>query len=400
MEKYLFNIFGCDCPAESDKITVYPNNSDAPRVIKADEYNFRNSLLLLFGGDGSLHELGAGLLANKDGTFGSPQTSVTVPAGGFLVAFGYSVDEDIIKCYTIATEGAMLYNATRIATFDMYAEFDDKNSKLSICFEQQEHDECAPRYLFVGNSNTYFQGTPMLFRSLCRAAGIEVTVDYCTFGSAYLSEFADPEHERGKALRNALKENKYDYVFLQDANRAAFADSAHSLDIIFELVVKNGATPVLCMPYVDVSGDGMYDKTEERYHDYKLFSTVFGAKLVPAGLSFPVCRDRYPKINLYADDLAHHSKEGAYLMACVWFYSMTGISPIGNPFDPHFKKSVVTALQRCAVIACNKGYNFKARRIRQKTKNDAVKAVKIGAVAVGVAVVAAAVTIIAGRKKK
>lgn len=400
MEKHLFNIFGYDCPAESDKITVYPNHSDVPRLIKADEYNFRYSLLLLFSGDGSLHELGSDLLANKDGTFGSPQTSLTVPAGGFLVAFGYGADKDIVKCYTTAAEGAMLYNATRIATFDMYAAIDEKTNELAVCFEQPECDECAPKYLFVGNSNTYFQGTPMLFRSLCRAAGIEVTVDYCTFGSAYLSEFANPGHERGKALRAALKEKKYDYVFLQDANKAAFADSAHSLDIIFELVAKNGATPVLCMPYVDVSGEGMYDRTEQRYHDYKLLSTVFGAKLIPAGISFPLCRDRYPKINLYADDLAHHSKEGAYLMACMWFYSMTGISPIGNGFDPHFDKFVVNALQRCAVIACKKGYNFKAHHMRQKTKSDAKKAAKIGAVAVGVAAIAAAAAIIAGKKKK
>ncbi len=371
-----------------------------PRLIKSDEYDFSHSLLLLFDGDGSLYELGSDILANKDGALKSPQTSLTVPARGFLVAFGYGADENIVKCYKIATEGAMLYSATRVATFDMYAAIDEKNNELSVCFEQPECDECAPRYLFVGNSNTYFQGTPMLFRSLCRAAGIEVTVDYCTFGSAYLSEFADPEHERGKALRAALKDKKYDYVFLQDANRAAFADSAHSLDIILELVAKNGATPVLSMPYIDISSDAMYDRTEQRYHDYKLLSTVFGAKLVPSGLCFPVCRDRYPKINLCADDLSHHSKEGAYMMACMWFYSMTGISPIGNTFDSHFDKSVVNALQRCAVIACNKGYNFKAYHMRQKTKSDAVKAAKIGAVAVGVAVIAAAVTMIAGKKKK
>ena len=57
-------------------------------------------------------EAGGNLVPDTDGTNGSPQRSVTNPAGGFHNAFGAGADERLKQCYDAAFEGAMLYNAT------------------------------------------------------------------------------------------------------------------------------------------------------------------------------------------------------------------------------------------------------------------------------------------------
>ncbi|MBS1333871.1 MAG: hypothetical protein HP049_05340, partial [Clostridiales bacterium] len=147
---------------------------------------------------------------------------VTIPAGGFLIAFGAGADERLKQCYDTAFEGAMLYNATMSVIYDVRGTLDAETRQLSIAYPapEPETDETL-KFLFVGNSMTYFNGTPLKFKALCRAAGIDVSVTYCTFGSAYLSEFADETHERGRALRRALNDKAFDYVVLQDAGGAS-----------------------------------------------------------------------------------------------------------------------------------------------------------------------------------
>ncbi len=394
MQRYMFNYVGCDCKSLPAGITVYPNNTAVTRVIMADEYDFRYSMLMVFGGDGLLYELGSDLLANKDGTFGSPQTSVKVPAGGFLVAFGSKASDDIQRCYRIATEGAMLYNATRIATFEMFGAVDQINKTLTVYFDiPAPCSEDAKKYLFVGNSNTYFQGTPLLFRNMCRAAGIEADVDYCTFGSAYLSEFANPEHERGQALRKALKSKEYDYVILQDASKASLEDSRNSLSVILPLIENNGATPVLYMRYSSISDEGMYEQTKCHRDIYTALADEFGIDCIPSALTFTECRDKYPAIKLYADDNSHHSPEAAYMIACTWFNYFTGKSPVGNAFDPHFAPEVTHALQKTALKVCKNGYKSR------KPISKAVKLAGIGLAVAGIAAIIAAVAAISDKNK-
>ena len=165
-------------------VTVYPNDTDEPRVIPSDTYNFRYAKVFIFDKDGRLIEAGGDLLANKDGTYGAPQISVTVPPRGFLVAFSSS-SRELWTCYNVAMEGAMLYNATMSVIYPMYGSYDKGTNTLTVRYDDPvAPSKDAPRYLFVGNSTTYFNGTPIKFKAVTAAAGKEVVVEYCTFGSA------------------------------------------------------------------------------------------------------------------------------------------------------------------------------------------------------------------------
>ena len=43
--------------------------------------------------------------------------------------------------------------------------------------------------------------------------------------------------------------------------------------------------------------------------------------------------ENYPDINLWGDDNAHLNKDGAYLVACVFFATLFGTSAVGLDYD-------------------------------------------------------------------
>ncbi len=324
-------------------IIVYPNDTNNTRVIKAEDYNFRYSKLMIFNKDGLLIEAGGDLVANTDGTYGSAQTIVNIPPKGFMVAFS-SGTKGLSDCFNAAMEGAMLYNATMSTILPVYGSYDKAAKTLTIRYDNPvAPSKDAPRFLFVGNSTTYFNGTPIKFKAMAAAAGKEIVVEYCTYGSAYLSEFADANHERGKAFRNKLNSTKYDYIVFQDAAAADYYKSKAAMDILMPLVEANGAQGLLYMRY-STSDDG----TLRHYGNYPRLSKDFDLPVANVTGAFNICREEYPDINLLAEDLGHHSCEGSYLIAATWLEAFLDIDPRGNSYTANLPADTVAALQECA----------------------------------------------------
>jgi len=371
-----YDVTATDVAPISGKIVVYPNESSAPRTLASDEYKlsnegvsqdqikdntcFRQAFLLVFDSNGRLVEAGANLLANVGGRTNSPQLSVTVPAGGFMVGFDGITPQPLRKAYDTAMEGAMLYNATMSIRYEIFGEYDKTNKKITVKYDNPKApSENAIKFLFVGNSSTYFSGTPIKFKGLALAAGVEADVDYSTFGSAYLHEFANANHERGKFFRSKLNAKKYDYVVLQDAAGASRQDSLDSLEVIIPLIKANGATPLFYMRYSS-TGD-FYERrdTAYKYHkNYTLFGKTYNAKVSPVADAFITSLENSPEIDLLADDRSHHSAAGAYLAACCWLYDYLGVDPRGNTFLANLPEETAEKLQEYAYKTCTEGYKY------------------------------------------
>ena len=90
-----------------DTAVLFRAPDGEPRVLPAGIHNFAAASMLIFDGDGRLYEAGGELLANTDGRNGSPQLSVTIPSGGFLVAFGPQADARLHACKARAFEGGV-----------------------------------------------------------------------------------------------------------------------------------------------------------------------------------------------------------------------------------------------------------------------------------------------------
>ena len=182
---------------------------------------------------------------------------------------------------------------------------------------------------------------------------------------------------------------------MRSASNAAKEDTENALSVMLPLIEKNGAEPVLYMRYASVSDDTMYEETKRHCVNYTELAHEFGLHCIPSALAFAECRDRYPAIPLYADDGSHHSAEASYMIACTWFYCLTGISPIGNGFDPHFDSETVRALQQCAVIVCRRGYNFGRSRAHKALLKNKKRLARVGLIGACVAILATAVAVAA-----
>lgn len=342
-------VTGVETEIAASSVVIYPNDTDAPRVLSSAGNRFRVARLLIFDRNGRLIEAGSDLLANEDGTYGSPQLSVTVPAHGFLVGFGYGADSRLGKCYETAFEGAMLYNATMAILYDVHGAYDAAKGTLTVSYEEPKPaPEGAVKFLFVGNSSTYFNGTPIKFKGLCLAAGLDVDVTYCTFGSAYLHQFVDETHTNGKALREKLANGKYDYVVFQDAGGATKEETEASLHVLVPMIKATGAKPLLYMRYgADLAGHIAHYKT------YTALAEEFDAAVAPSAVAYYHCKRGGVDADLFADDGSHHSAAGSYLIACTWLRAFLGVSPVGNAYRANLDEKVALTLQKVALESCD-----------------------------------------------
>lgn len=99
------------------------------------------------------------------------------------------------------------------------------------------------RVLMLGNSFTYFHDMPKMLQTIL---GEEVVAH--TRGGAFLHEHLDPNEEMGGKTLKALKEEKWDYVVMQEQSKApifAKEDFLNSVHELTELIRENGAKPVL-----------------------------------------------------------------------------------------------------------------------------------------------------------
>lgn len=340
-----FVISGFDRAYSQDGLIVCRGD----KHLDADTYNLRNAYILVFDKSGKLYEGGANLSSAE----GSVQKSVCVPAGGFAVIFG--ANHPLYDYYLTTTEGAVIYNSTISLIYPMWGEYDPDAALFTVNMGNEKVTENTVKYLFVGNSCTYINGNPIKFKALCRQAGIDVSVDYCTYGSAYFTEYADEKHPRGQALRKILENKKYDYIVLQDGYKSDYHKSLRALETLLELVKENGASPLLYMRYAYESDkEQRIIQNGDLYGTYGAMGEEYGVTVSPVAQAFTLCAMKHPEIELYADDEHHHSKEGSYLAACCWLYSFCDVSPVGNVYTAGLDKNTAHALQEIAVIACQK----------------------------------------------
>ena len=337
-----------DVPFSPSFVTVYTNPAESVRVISAAENKLSEAELLVFDGSGVLTEAGGRLIAAPDNALGSPQRSLCVPPGGFAVAF--AGHDGLSECKEAGLEGAVIYNSTMSVIFEMHGAFEPQSRRIVVRYDDGPRCETAQKWLFVGNSATYFNGTPIKFRGLLRAAGAEITAYYCTFGGVGLSDFAEPAGRCGKALRTALEAHRYDNVVLQDVASASFDDTAAAVEAILPLITENGAKPLLYMR-PEASLARVADGARRLSEIYTVLSKRFSITVAPAALAFSDYSLRHCGARrLYADDDSHPSAAGSYLIACTWLNSFCRTASCGNNYTAGLEDA--KELQRTADLTC------------------------------------------------
>lgn len=72
------------------------------------------------------------------------------------------------------------------------------------------------KYLFIGNSFTYFNDMPYTFLNMIKTVDRDATVDSLAYGGYSLAQYADEETEVGKMAISKIVSYEWDYIILQE----------------------------------------------------------------------------------------------------------------------------------------------------------------------------------------
>lgn len=144
-----------------------------------------------------------------------------------------------------------------------------------------------------------------------------------TRGGARLAEQINPETKMGAKTLQALEQEKWDFVILQEMSNAPATTKDkffQSASILCNMIHENGAVPLFYatwayqknsdkMNRMDFSYDEMYQLMYDAYHEA---AEKNHALIADVGKAF---YEESEKRNLYADDGYHPNPEGSRLAA-------------------------------------------------------------------------------------
>ena len=184
------------------------------------------------------------------------------------------------------------------------------------------------KILFIGNSYTYFNDMPELFRQECEKNGISAEVDSVTAGGYRLSQFLSEEDEYAKKVRQLLDSKKYDHVVLQGQSVYPITETETFLKCVSEfdhMIKANGAKTVLYETWGRADGNDTlarlgltHDEMQDKLRAvYKTAAEETGAVLVCAGDRF---HEAYRAgIDVFDPDGSHPSLTGSQIIAKEFF---------------------------------------------------------------------------------
>lgn len=206
--------------------------------------------------------------------------------------------------------------------------------------------------LFIGNSYTYYNDLPSIFKSLGESSGYQLEVNSITNGGHKLSQHADPNDQYGKLVEQALTgDKKYDYIILQEQSIRPITDDApdfySAVRNLAERIRKTGAEPILYSTWGRKTGHSTlktYGWTNESMTwklaaSYQKIGDELNIKVAHVGLAFYDIYTTKKGLELYDPDMTHPSFMGSYLSAMTLFTKIFNIDPYTVKYNANLPES-------------------------------------------------------------
>ena len=203
----------------------------------------------------------------------------------------------------------------------------------------QAQDEVS--VLFIGNSFTFMNDMPFMFRDIAIAKGKKVHVDTVVEGGKNFEY-----HSKNPETYELIKSRKWDYIVIQgQSNELAQPESKIDLNSfpyakkIVDSIRENSSCTqlVLYMTWGYKYGNpkwapiASYDSMQARIQNqYLRFADLLDARISPVGEVWRNVRKNNSGLNLYDADNQHPNLAGSYLSACTFYTSIFGESPYMN----------------------------------------------------------------------
>ena len=202
------------------------------------------------------------------------------------------------------------------------------------------------KILFIGNSTTYYNNMPEnYFAPLCEAAGYNVEVTRITSANYRLAGHINANDSIGTQVNAALRDNKYDYVVMQDAMYITTPANYYTgVRIMTNMVRENGATPILYSSIPVLEGSVFYETDygygqEPESYAYKTDSASraiadeLDIKVVHAGLTFYDLMVNHPELTIHHPDNKHPNALGSFAIASTIFATIFDRDPTKVDFN-------------------------------------------------------------------
>ena len=169
------------------------------------------------------------------------------------------------------------------------------------------------KVLFIGNSHTYFNDMPGIFKRLCAEKGKDVHVTMLTKGGMGLDYHAKEEQTRFNILYGA-----YDVVVLQHTAHPMgdLDEMKKGAEKIAAWCKEAGSRVVLYQTWTEKGDEKSQEHMSRVYFD---LGELLCASVAPVGDVWQKTRLENPDLELYFTDGAHASYDGSQLAARVIF---------------------------------------------------------------------------------
>ncbi|MCI8453980.1 MAG: hypothetical protein HFE84_05130 [Lachnospiraceae bacterium] len=182
------------------------------------------------------------------------------------------------------------------------------------------------RFLFIGNSHTYFNDMPELVRRMCAEAGF-CEAEICMQALPYATYQAHLEQET--SLRFQMVYGNFDFLILQQAAHSPCPSREETLRdarVLLRQARLNHIQPFQLLPWAE---ERFPEHQEALNSVYCELAGTEGIPLIPAGLVFERARAEKGLPSLYWRDGEHASPWGSYAVAATIYSCISGRSPIG-----------------------------------------------------------------------
>ncbi len=172
------------------------------------------------------------------------------------------------------------------------------------------------RTLFIGNSHTYYNDMPKMYRDICVENGIEMQVTMLTKGGMGLDYHAENEQTRFNILFG-----DYDFVVLQHVAHPMgdFSVMEEASDRIMEWIKQTDSKPCFFMTWTEEDNEAFQPEMSERY---RKLADKHGCRVAPVGEVWWNHIHDHPETDLYSEDRKHASKDGSMLVARTLFETL------------------------------------------------------------------------------
>jgi hypothetical protein len=210
------------------------------------------------------------------------------------------------------------------------------------------------RVLFLGNSYTYVNDLPTVFRDLARAAGQNVDTGMVANGGETLAQHAASTDDAG-----ALGGSHWQFVVLQEQSEIPSVESFRQSQMypaarsLVATVRAGGATPVLLQTWAHQGGWPDYGLSYAAMQTaidegYGSIAAELKVAVAPAGQAWQAVVAKAPGIVLWQPDGSHPTPAGTLLAACALYTRIFGPCPVGGAYTDGLPSSEIATLEGIA----------------------------------------------------